>query len=69
MRSLIVISLFGLALGQVIEPRQAIEPRNTCGKYTPKVIIDKSRGEVSTMDSDPLLTEILGSAKEFRCKK
>merc|ERR1712051_869554 len=31
MRSLIVISLFGLALGQVIEPRQAIEPRNTCG--------------------------------------
>jgi len=31
MRSLIVLSLFGLALGQVIEPRQVIQPRNTCG--------------------------------------
>merc|ERR1739844_672269 len=31
MKSLIVISLFGLALGQVIEPRQVIQPRNTCG--------------------------------------
>jgi len=31
MKSLIAFSLFGLALGQVIEPRQVIQPRNTCG--------------------------------------
>merc|ERR1712037_215977 len=31
MRFLIAISLFALALGQVIEPRQVIQPRNTCG--------------------------------------
>jgi len=31
MKSLIAFSLFGLALGQVIEPRQIIQPRNTCG--------------------------------------